>query len=205
MALTKLEENLNTIENLSDSPTLESLELRRKFDESSIKIKEYINDILTEEIDKLITSTKKEINNTINNNKNTTEKTLQEQLKKRYYVGRIIMDTKNVNPASYLGFGTWQLWGSGRVPVGVNASDSAFNAVEKTGGEKVHVLTEKEMPKHGHKMYDYLVAAQGGGSVTVPSVSKATGAESYTTSSGGGVAHNNLQPYITCYMWKRVS
>ena len=53
MALTKLEENLNTIENLPDSPTLETAELKKKFDESSIKIKEYINEVLTNELDKL--------------------------------------------------------------------------------------------------------------------------------------------------------
>ena len=41
MALTKLEENLNIIENLSDSPTLESDELKRKFDEGSLVIKNY--------------------------------------------------------------------------------------------------------------------------------------------------------------------
>ena len=38
MALTKLEENLNTIENLPDSPNLEPNELKRKFDESSINV-----------------------------------------------------------------------------------------------------------------------------------------------------------------------
>ena len=47
MALTKLEENLNTIENLPDSPNLEPNELKRKFDESSIKIKNFINETLT--------------------------------------------------------------------------------------------------------------------------------------------------------------
>ena len=26
----------------------------------------------------------------------------------------------------------------------------------------------------------------------------------YTDSNGGSEAHNNLQPYITCYMFKRV-
>ena len=63
MALTKLEENLNTIENLPDSPTLESTELKKKFDESSIKIKDFINETLTTEIDNILTKIKKDINN----------------------------------------------------------------------------------------------------------------------------------------------
>ena len=63
MALTKLEENLNTIENLPDSPTLESTELKKKFDESSIKIKDFINETLTTEIDNIVTQIKKDINN----------------------------------------------------------------------------------------------------------------------------------------------
>lgn len=53
---------------------------------------------------------------------------------KRYYVGSIIFDTKNVNPATYLGFGTWQLWGQGCVPIGVDTSQTEFATVEKTGG-----------------------------------------------------------------------
>lgn len=32
-------------------------------------------------------------------------------------VGHIRMETTNTNPSTYLGFGTWVLWGSGRVPV----------------------------------------------------------------------------------------
>ena len=41
----------------------------------------------------------------------------------------------NTSPASLFG-GTWQSWGSGRVPIGVNTSDSEFSTVEKTGGSK---------------------------------------------------------------------
>ena len=139
MALTKLEENLNTIENLPDSPTLESTELKKKFDESSIKIKDFINETLTTEIDNIVTQIKKDINNKI-----------LEDNKKKYYVGKLIFDTKNVNPATYLGFGKWQLWGQGRVPVGINPNDSDFNTVEKTGGEKTHKLSLAEIPSHTH-------------------------------------------------------
>ena len=125
MALTKLEENLNIIENLSDSPTLESDELKRKFDEGSLVIKNYLNEVLTKEIDDIVTQIKKDVN-----------AKLLEDNKKKYYVGKLIFDTKNVNPATYLGFGTWQLWGAGRVPVGINTNDGNFNTVEKTGGNK---------------------------------------------------------------------
>lgn len=49
--------------------------------------------------------------------------------------GHILMTTMNVNPGTYLG-GTWIIWGSGRVPTGVNADDTDYNAPGKTGGTK---------------------------------------------------------------------
>ena len=52
-----------------------------------------------------------------------------------YPVGSIKMTVTNTNPSTYLG-GTWSLWGSGRVPVGVNTLQEEFSTVEKTGGEK---------------------------------------------------------------------
>ena len=41
----------------------------------------------------------------------------------------------STNPGNLFG-GTWVAWGSGRVPVGVNTSDSDFSSPEKTGGSK---------------------------------------------------------------------
>ena len=192
MSLTKLEENLNIIENLPDSPNLEPSELKRKFDQGSGIIKKYINETLTKEIDALVTQIKKDV----------TDKIIEED-KKKYYVGKLIFDTKNVNPVIYLGFGVWALWGSGRVPVGVNPNDTDFNEVEKTGGEKEHTLTIDEMPSHSHPI-TYWTGGSGGyvnATTTAPdnSVNRNSG------DTGGGKAHNNLQPYITCYIWKRVS
>lgn len=76
-----------------------------------------------------------------------------------YPVGSIYMSTSSTNPSSYFG-GTWIQWGSGKVPVCVNTSDSNFNTVEKTGGASTHThsqgntgshtLTTSEIPAHTH-------------------------------------------------------
>ena len=121
-----------------------------------------------------------------------------------YPVGSIHMSVNSANPSTYFG-GTWVSWGAGRVPVGVNASDSSFSTVEKTGGAKTHKLTVDEMPSHTHPM---LLTNQGvaSGAGTVPiDVDGVVHGTSYTEATGGSAAHNNLQPYITCYMWKRTA
>lgn len=57
MALTKLTDNLNNVQSLANKPPLEAEELKAVFDKSGNSIKDYINEILTEEIEALITST----------------------------------------------------------------------------------------------------------------------------------------------------
>ena len=39
----------------------------------------------------------------------------------------------------------------GRVPVGVNSSDTELSAIGTKGGEKTHTLTIDEMPSHDHR------------------------------------------------------
>lgn len=51
-------------------------------------------------------------------------------------VGSVFISVVSTNPATLLGYGTWSAFGSGRVLVGLDASDSDFNAAEKTGGAK---------------------------------------------------------------------
>ena len=83
----------------------------------------------------------------------------KELLKVENPVGHIRMETTNVNPATYLGFGTWQYWGQGRVPVGVDTTDSDFNSVEKTGGEKKRQITINNLPEHTHEVGIYVSAS----------------------------------------------
>lgn len=118
-------------------------------------------------------------------------------------VGDIIFSTSDENPSTIYG-GTWVAWGKGQVPVGVDTSDSDFNTVEKTGGEKEHTLTVDEMPSHKHDF--------GQQFATTSNLSGAYGyymiAGTQTDvikNTGGNQPHNNLQPYITCYMWKRTA
>ena len=123
-------------------------------------------------------------------------------------VGSLYFSAVSTSPQTLFG-GTWVQWGSGRVPVGVNTADSDFNSVEKTGGAKTHTLTVNEMPGHTHTAYTqggWGAGSLGSGMFRVDANSPAnTWADSATSATGGGRAHNNMPPYITCYMWKRTA
>lgn len=125
-----------------------------------------------------------------------------------YPIGSIHMSVNSENPSTYFG-GTWVSWSQGRVPVGVNTSDSNFSTVEKTGGEKTHKLTINEMPSHYHRTDGDGGRYGWGGNAKGWAWSGDEGGfatnlyDVNTGISGGNASHNNLQPYITCYMWKR--
>lgn len=152
-------------------------------------------------VTKLNKSTMEKFQNNINDAINLMK---IETLKAENPIGHIRFETTNINPATYLGFGTWEYWGSGRVPVGVDVNDEDFVTVEKTGGEKTHTLTTNEIPKHKHEIAVRNNLATG---LYETKATNATGdvGSAYTQEAGGGQAHNNLQPYITCYMWKRTA
>ena len=75
-----------------------------------------------------------------------------------YPIGSIYISVKNVNPQNMFG-GTWVSWGAGRVPVGVDTTDSDFNSVEKTGGEKKRQMTVNNLPAHTHEVGIYVSAS----------------------------------------------
>ena len=125
-----------------------------------------------------------------------------------YPVGSIYMSVKSTNPGTLFG-GTWVAIAQGRCLVGVNTSDNDFKTPEKTGGEKTHKLTVAEMPSHNHtyvQLMDngissehfgihYNIAAEWGTKFV----------DSKVSSTGSSSSHNNLQPYFTCYIFKRTS
>ena len=134
-------------------------------------------------------------------------------INKIYPVGSIYISYSSTNPSSFLG-GTWEAFGKGQTLVGIDSSQTEFSAVGKTGGEKVHTLTVDEMPSHTHEItsdrgqvYTNYIESSTGDSTKVIEARKVSGfaSELRTTALGGSKAHNNLQPYITVYMWKRTN
>lgn len=132
-----------------------------------------------------------------------------------YEVGDIFLNMSGKNPG--LRFkGTWELIAQGRTLVGVDTTDSDFNTVGKTGGSKTHTLTVAELASHYHPLqgvygsdansanWESFIESypQGGTRGSGPRGNFATVPIQNT---GGGQAHNNLQPYLTTYIWERVS
>ena len=133
-------------------------------------------------------------------------------------VGSIFLSTVSTNPAQLLGFGTWAAFGAGRVLVGLDAGQTEFDTVEETGGAKTVALATGEMPVHGHGVNDpghtHNVEVGGASASTGIATGNATSQEARVLANttgisiqnaGSGQAHNNLQPYIVCYFWKRTA
>lgn len=123
-----------------------------------------------------------------------------------YPVGSIYQSTAPTNPTTFMG-GVWERFGNGRVLVGVDEADADFNTANKTGGEKTHTLTIDEMPSHSHRQY--VSANNGNDSIrrdwSSDGASKAYDQGMNTGAAGGDKPHNNLQPYITIYRWRRTA
>jgi len=95
-----------------------------------------------------------------------------------------------------------------RFPVGVGAF-AASGAVAVNGtatatsivGEDQHTLTVPEIPAHTHNFFPLVTADANNGGAN--GVQYGTTANVATSSTGGGVGHNNLPPFYGVYFIKR--
>jgi hypothetical protein len=121
-------------------------------------------------------------------------------------IGSIFISYVNTNPATLIGIGTWVAFGEGKVLIGVDANDADFANVGATGGNKTHTLTANEVPVHNHTVANVLAGPTATAFAPGGTYGSSTGLQTKTSSNaGGGNAHNNLQPYITVYMWRRTA
>ena len=143
-----------------------------------------------------------------------------------YPVGSIYMSVNSTNPSTLFG-GQWEQLKDKFL---LGCGDIYQNGI--TGGEASHVLTTSEMPSHNHSAstnstgghrhtFKGWWTTKGDGSATYACVARTqqndpveygsfatAGEHSHTVTvnnTGGGVAHNNMPPYLSIYMWKRIS
>jgi hypothetical protein len=117
------------------------------------------------------------------------------------------------NPSQILGYGTWQRFAEGRVVIGAGTTtDDAGKARTFSDGNSLgefeHTLSEAEMPVHGHS--GGLTGPAGGSQAKIEGyVQGAPKSDNYvpttTGNAGGNQAHNNIQPSIAAFMWRRTA
>lgn len=123
-----------------------------------------------------------------------------------YPIGAIYLSVSATNPATLFG-GKWE-----QIKDRFLLAAGDTYAIGTTGGEATHKLTVDEMPIHSHD-----AQLHSGGSTAAPiggfaNTSNANsngivsgGSTFGIRKTGGDAAHNNMPPYLTVYMWKRVA
>lgn len=127
--------------------------------------------------------------------------------KKNEPIGSIIMGTGN-NFATQAAVqaiynGTWEQIKD----VFLLAAGDSYIA-GSTGGESTHTLTVDEMPKHSHNLP--VDKQYGEASPTERDRINLTSGIAYnngyaSNDTGSNQPHNNMPPYLTVYMWKRIA
>ena len=147
---------------------------------------------------------------------------IDNNLLKQYPVGSIYITTNGQNPGEYLG-GEWESYGEGRTIVGAGTGTDSNNVqkvfeINETGGEYEHTLTVNELARHRHNFlnngneyvgFGYAAASGGSGRLNFFSgsdeVSSSNPRNTTIQYNGGNQPHNNIQPYVVTYIWKRIS
>ena len=148
-----------------------------------------------------------------------------------YPVGIIVEFAEDVDPNTTWVGTTWERMKNGRVLVSAGQYNETnwehLYALGETGGEALHTLTTEEMPSHSHSGS---TSTNGDHSHTVTTFNVfgkidgntyndyCKGSTNRTTSTngnhqhslnidntGGGSAHNNMQPYEVVNRWKRIA
>lgn len=115
-----------------------------------------------------------------------------------YPIGSTYISVEDTNPSTLFG-GEWEQLKDRFL---LAAGDTYTAGV--TGGEAEHTLTVDEIPPHTHQNKNS-VRVVSGTTYYVPGLTT-SGYDVVTTgSTGGGKAHNNMPPYLTVYMWKRIA
>lgn len=157
-----------------------------------------------EEIGNIIT----EIDDNINGVNDDLSKRINELVDVIYPIGSIYISMNNINPSLLFG-GEWErikdtfLLASGDTYPADGSDKSTAQH-----GEATHTLSIEEMPSHRHsrRTQPQAFAEQDKtkSEIISPASGSAKAVTKYSDYTGGGQAHNNMPPYLSVYMWKRI-
>lgn len=143
---------------------------------------------------------------------------VQAALAAMYPVGSVYTNiSDSTNPATLFGFGTWEAI-AGRVVVGLDAGNAAFDTVGETGGSADAIVVSHThtatVTDNGHT-HGINTGTSNGGQTFVGRYSSQTSdltTDSATTgitvansTEGSSGTNANLQPYVVAYVWKRTA
>jgi len=124
-------------------------------------------------------------------------------------VGSVFLSIVSTDPATLLGFGTWERVAEGQFLVGLDSGDADFDTAEETGGAKTVDSSHLHAcaPTGATADQQFSGAAIGAGvssaatkqhvhDVTIPP---------FNTASGGSETLSIVPPYFVVYIWKRIA
>lgn len=201
---------------LEDYPNNETLiAVLNAIDETKVD-KEQLKNYLTKEeyvagesggsIDLSIYTTENEVKALLQSYVLKSEYNPQSILETVYPIGAIYLSVNDINPNILFGFGSWEQIKD----TFLLAAGDTYSA-GSTGGEEKHTLTVEEMPVHTHDFNRHQLWRNE----TIPTSGESDGYgasnktltvyRDTTTSTGSGQPHNNMPPYLSVYMWKRIN
>ena len=138
-------------------------------------------------------------------------------------IGTILTTISNTNPSTYIG-GTWERFANGRTLVSVDESDSVtlMQTANKMGGSTNPITEHRhDFAKVGSQQsytFAWGTGSYGTSQVYLNTGQIVAGAASNnnlltrqhadlggTTNSGDNTNHNNWQPFVTVYFWRRTA
>lgn len=152
---------------------------------------------------------------TLNQLQTNIETAISEVLDQVYPIGRGFIDFTNTDFSNYLGF-TWERELVGLTPIGIDETDTDYNQIGKTGGEKAHKLAKEELPP------TYIYPNEGNNDPITGGYGPTPGAAYYSLKTGETnsnspkltannpimhtpLAHENRPPYKVVAYWKRTA
>ncbi len=115
-----------------------------------------------------------------------------------YEVGDVFISTNSISPAARFG-GTWE-----QIKDMFLLAAGDTYVIGTTGGEATHTLTVDEMPSHNHALLtEVKMLASGLQYSRFTPAGEAN--NTVINNTGNSQPHNNMPPYLTVYMWKKIA